>query len=158
VRRLLVTAVAVTVQPGTSTQLAYGLLTAILSLLLYASVRPFSSHADNTLAILAASVLTLATFSGLLLSAEVTRDEGWSLLGVGTFLAICTASVVVLGFVLAFLQAKALLERLRVAADKGAKEVARRRSRSSSFAEAPAAAAAHKYRVGELEAAPPATP
>ena len=36
VRRLMVTAVAVTVEPGTSTQLAFGLLTSIASLLLYA--------------------------------------------------------------------------------------------------------------------------
>ena len=116
VRRLLVTAVAVTVQPGSSTQLAFGLLTSILSLLLYAAMRPFRQHADNTLAILAATVLTLATFSGLLLSSDVVHDDGWSLLGLGTFLAICTALVVVLGLVLAVLEAKQLLEKLAAAA------------------------------------------
>ena len=110
------TAVAVTVQPGSSTQLAFGLLTSILSLLLYAAMRPFRQHADNTLAILAATVLTLATFSGLLLSSDVVHDDGWSLLGLGTFLAICTALVVVLGLVLAVLEAKQLLEKLAAAA------------------------------------------
>ena len=112
VRRLLVTAVAVTVQPGSSTQLAFGLLTSILSLLLYAVTRPFIHNSDNTLAILAATVLTLATFSGLLLSSDVVKDDGWSVLGMGTFLAICTALVVVLGFALAVLEAKRLLEKL----------------------------------------------
>ncbi|CAH0380210.1 unnamed protein product [Pelagomonas calceolata] len=116
VRRLLVTAVAVTVQPGSSTQLAFGLLTSILSLLLYAATQPFIHHADNTLAILGATVLTLATFSGLLLSSDVVEDDGWSVLGMGTFLAICTALVVVLGLALAVLEAKRLLEKLAAAA------------------------------------------
>ena len=79
-------------------------------------MRPFRQHADNTLAILAATVLTLATFSVLLLSSDVVHDDGWSLLGLGTFLAICTALVVVLGLVLAVLEAKQLLEKLAAAA------------------------------------------
>jgi hypothetical protein len=116
VRRLLVTAVAVTVQPGSSTQLAFGLLTSILSLLLYAVTRPFIHHADNTLAILGATVLTLATFSGLLLSSNVVADDGWSVLGMSTFLAICTALVVVLGLAIAVLEAKRLLDKLAAAA------------------------------------------
>ena len=116
VRRLLVTAVAVTVQPGSSTQLAFGLLTSILSLLLYAVTRPFIHHSDNTLAILGATVLTLATFSGLLLSSDVVKDDGWSVLGMGTFLAICTALVVVLGLALAVLEAKRLLDKLAAVA------------------------------------------
>ena len=105
-----------TVQPGSSTQLAFGLHTSILSLLLYAVTRPFHQHADNTLAILAATVLTLATFSGLLLSSNVVEDDGWSLLGLGTFLAMCTALVVVLGLMLAVFEAKRLLEKLAAAA------------------------------------------
>ena len=116
VRRLLVTAVAVTVQPGSSTQLAFGLLTSILSLLLYAVTRPFIHHADNNLAILAATVLTLATFSGLLLSSDVVEDDGWSVLSMGAFLAICTALVVVLGLALAVLEAKRLLDKLAAVA------------------------------------------
>ena len=119
VRRLLVTAVAVTVKPGSSTQLAFGLLTSILSLLLYAATRPFIHHADNTLAVLGATVLTLATFSGLLLSSDVVEDDGWSVLGMGTFLAISTALVVVLGLALAVLEAKRLLEKLAAVAAAG---------------------------------------
>ena len=61
-------------------------------------------------------LFTLATFSGLLLSSDVVHDDGWSLLGLGTFLAICTALVVVLGLVLAVLEAKQLLEKLAAAA------------------------------------------
>ncbi|EGB05994.1 hypothetical protein AURANDRAFT_72082 [Aureococcus anophagefferens] len=112
VRRLLVTAVAVTVQPGSSTQLAYGLLTAVLSLALYSIARPFSNHLDNALAIVASMVLVLATFSGLLISAEVTKDESWSVVGVGAVLAGLTVAVVVLSVALVLLQAKALLQKL----------------------------------------------
>ncbi|KAH8093589.1 hypothetical protein JL720_4732 [Aureococcus anophagefferens] len=112
VRRLLVTAVAVTVQPGSTTQLAYGLLTAFLSSALYSIARPFSNHLDNALAIVASTVLVLATFSGLLISAEVTKDESWSVVGVGAVLAGLTVAVVVLSVVLVLLQAKALLQKL----------------------------------------------
>ena len=120
VRRLLVTAIAVTVQPGSSTQLAFGLLTSILSLLLYAALQPFIHHADNNLAILAATILTLTTFSGLLLSSDVVEDDGWSLLGMGTFLAICTALVVILGLGLAVLEARRLLSELAAATRRSA--------------------------------------
>ncbi|KAH8073097.1 hypothetical protein JL721_3075 [Aureococcus anophagefferens] len=93
VRRLLVTAVAVTVQPGSTTQLAYGLLTAFLSSALYSIARPFSNDLDNTLAIVASMVLFFATFSGLLISADVTKDESWSVVGVGAVLAGLTVAV-----------------------------------------------------------------
>ena len=87
-----------------------------MSLLLYAVTRPFIHHADNNLAILAATVLTLATFSGLLLSSDVVEDDGWSVLSMGAFLAICTALVVVLGLALAVLEAKRLLDKLAAVA------------------------------------------
>ena len=118
VRRLLVTAVAVTVQPGSTTQLAYGLLTAFLSSALYSIARPFSNDLDNTLAIVASMVLFFATFSGLLISAEVTKDESWSVVGVGAVLAGLTVAVVVLSVVLVLLQAKALLEKLVATKDR----------------------------------------
>ncbi|KAH8046725.1 hypothetical protein JL720_16320 [Aureococcus anophagefferens] len=105
VRRLLATAVAVTAQPG-STQLAYGLLTAVLSLALYSIARPFRTT-STTLAIVASMVLVPPRFR-LLISAEVTKDESWSVVGVGAVLAGLTVAVVVLSVVLVLLQAKAL--------------------------------------------------
>ena len=72
------------------------------------------------LAILAATILTLTTFSGLLLSSDVVEDDGWSLLGMGTFLAICTALVVILGLGLAVLEARRLLSELAAATRRSA--------------------------------------
>lgn len=57
-------------------------------------------------------MLVLATFSGLLISAEVTKDESWSVVGVGAVLAGLTVAVVVLSVVLVVLQAKAFLKKL----------------------------------------------
>ena len=111
----MMTAVAVTVQPGSSTQLAYGLLVAVLSFGLYAKFSPFPNHEDNALVILASAVLILAKFSGLLISAEVTKDEGWSLVSLGSVLAGCTVAVVLSSIVLVVLQAKSLLSRLAAA-------------------------------------------
>ena len=96
-----------------------GSISLIFAALAAAATSPLQSHrdhADNTLAVLGATVLTLATFSGLLLSSDVVEDDGWSVLGMGTFLAICTALVVVLGLALAVLEAKRLLDKLAAAA------------------------------------------
>lgn len=77
--------------------------------------RPFQKHHDNTLAILACSTLTLSTFAGLLQSSEVTRDDGWSLFGVGMCLAVCTAGVVVAGIGMFLIEARRLIDQLFLA-------------------------------------------
>ena len=101
---------------------------AVLSFGLYATARPFSNHEDNALVILASAVLVLAKFSGLLISAEVTKDDGWSLVSLGSVLAGCTVAVVLSSIVLVVLQAKSLLSKLTTATSRYRAKLPRRES------------------------------
>jgi len=95
-RRLLMTGVLSTIQPGTFTQLTAGLMmgsgyTAILCFL-----QPYQEARDNNIAILSSALIELTFIASYLMKSQKLVEDGYEAKGMGAMLVAATVVIIIL--------------------------------------------------------------
>jgi hypothetical protein len=94
-RRLMLTGGTVFFLDGSATQVAVGILVALVSIQVYASTEPFIHRKDDILAMTAQWGIFFTLFSGLLLKTKVPSDDGYDS-ALGGLLIFVNAMVIAL--------------------------------------------------------------
>ena len=98
-RKVLLTGVAVLVLRGTMSQLAIGLLVAVLSMLVYAVWSPFDDRATNHFALASQLGLIMTLLAGVLVRARSALDDGYDEDVVGALVIVLNLVVPAIGVV-----------------------------------------------------------
>ncbi|GMH78676.1 hypothetical protein TL16_g07898 [Triparma laevis f. inornata] len=107
IRRLLMTGVLSTIQPGTFTQLSWGISLSMVFTCTFCVVKPYNESRDNWIAIMSSGLLFLVFLSSSFIKYNQLLDEekeAYDLIGMDILLTICYASSIGLFFWWAFHQ------------------------------------------------------
>ena len=117
-RKVLLTGVAVLVLRGTMSQLAIGLLVAVLSMLVYAVWSPFDDRATNHFALASQLGLIMTLLAGVLVRARSALDDGYDEDVVGALVIVLNLVVPAIGVVVMvnFVMQRRGVRRFQVAA------------------------------------------
>jgi hypothetical protein len=102
VRRLAMTGLLSTIDPGSFTQITAGIIMMTLYTNYLTWARPFDELRDNVIAILSAILLTLTFLSAFLMKSQQMVEDDYEAKGLGTVLISATVLIMVLFFVWAW--------------------------------------------------------
>ena len=100
-RRLAMTGLLSAIAPGTDLQLGAGIVMSVLSVGVYAGLKPFCEGKDNALAVVTSGEIFLALLTALIMKHNKGKDEGRQEEGVGALLILlmCGCVIFMLGAV-----------------------------------------------------------
>jgi len=96
VRRLAMTGLLSTIDPGSFTQISSGLMMASLYTVLLTWARPFAELRDNVIAVLSGVLLMLTLTSAFLMKSQKLVEDDYEAVGMGAVLIAATVLIIVL--------------------------------------------------------------
>jgi hypothetical protein len=97
VRKLTITGMIIFIMPGTPSQFAFGILLSLFFMMLFVGCRPYCDSTNSVLQTTAQIAVFLVLFSGLLISSQVSKDDGYDSAALEGVLVFVTIMPIVLG-------------------------------------------------------------